>query len=101
MQIIFEVSDYVKAITPFRNGCDFKAIFDGEDIYLDYGCYCLVNLQTGANEQFVRMLRENKDKPIKIDVTPEIKAAMMEVSPCKLCGGSIFKKRMNQGKERI
>ena len=91
MKIILEESDYIEAITPFRNGCSFRPTFkQNGDVYLGYGCECFVNLVTGAEEQFVRMIRRSNDKLIKLDISPEIRVAMLKVEPCKLCGGARF-----------
>ena len=92
MKIIFEKKDYVKAITPFPNGCAFKAIFDGDDTYLTYGCYCLINLLTGAEEQFKNLLEQtSSNNTIKLNISADIRSAMEDVPPCKHCGGSIHK----------
>jgi len=85
-----EQSDYINAITPFRNGCSFRARFEADGkVKLESGCYLLVNLVQGADRWFLDRWRENGEAPFEIDVTPETKHEMMKVRPCALCGGSL------------
>lgn len=93
MKVIIEDEDYIKAITPFYNGCKFIPIFkqDGS-VWLDCGCYLLVNLVTGAKKYLYEKWLENNKQPFKIEVSPETKLKMMAEKPCKHCGGAKFER---------
>ena len=86
-----EQQDYVNAITPFRNGCSFRARFEADGkVTLEPGCYLLVNLVQGADRWFLDRWRENGKKPFEVAVTPETLHEMLKVRPCSWCGGSLM-----------
>jgi len=94
MKIIMEEQDYIEAVTPFRNGCGYRAIFKANgDVFIDYGCYHLMRLQVGADREIAQMLIRNDDKPIKIDIKPETKIAILKIPPCERCGDTLFEPR--------
>jgi hypothetical protein len=94
MKIIFDDKDYLDATTTFYNGCGFKPIFklDGT-VWLDVGCYLLVNLITGAKKMLYTKWRENGDQPFEIEMSPEAKLLMMSQTPCRHCGGAQYESR--------
>src|SRR3990167_2140253 len=52
-----ETNELISALTPFLNGCKFKLIFKSDsDVLIKFGCYLLVNLQTGANEYLKNLI---------------------------------------------
>ena len=61
MKIILEPKDFVEALTPFHNGCAFIAYVEKDDVKIGYGCYCLVNLVTGANRILSDRIRYSKE----------------------------------------
>ena len=93
----------------YRNGCNFSLSFkkDGS-CWLQYGCYCLVNLLTG-NEKLLKNFLETSlpaenfiniinhiDQPCRrIDriVNPETIFELLKREPCKCCGGFLFESR--------
>lgn len=88
--IEIEQTDYLKAITPFRNGCSFRALFEPDGrVLLEPGCYLLVNLVQGADRVFLDWWRANNKKPFAADVTPETIMAMKAMRTCSWCGGSL------------
>ena len=99
---IIETSDYIKAFTPFLNGCAFRAYVESDDIKIGFGCYCLVNLKSGAEEVFVDALIANKDNPVSIKVFNNqdhfeiIKLEILKLNPsCRHCEGSVLLKPIN------
>ena len=90
----------------YRNGCNFKLISkqDGS-LWLDYGCYCLVNLLTG-NERLLRDFLENQEPKEKLSnilandkhtrrridglIKPETINELLKREPCQVCGGFMF-----------
>lgn len=89
--IEMEDKDFLKSTAPFWNGCSFRPIFKADGtVWLDIGCYLLVNLITGVERHFYEMWRDNGEQPFKIDVSPEIKMQMMQEKPCRHCGGAMF-----------
>jgi len=92
--IEIEEQDYINAITPFRNGCAFRARFEADGkVTLEPGCYLLVNLVGGVERQFLDQWRANGEKPFEIHITQETRHRMMEVRPCAWCGGALVKRR--------
>ena len=90
MKITIEIDqqDYINACTPFNNGCSFRpVIMANGDVYLDSGCYLLVNLVQGADRYFLGLYVANGNKPFKIDATPETKHELLKMPACKWCGG--------------
>jgi hypothetical protein len=80
----------------YRNGCNFKLIIKSDrSAWLDYGCYCLVNLATGAERLLVDWLgRGNKYAgPKRLDVKPETIQELLRRKPCQCCGGSLHEAR--------
>jgi hypothetical protein len=89
----------------FPNGCNFRLrIMKDGSKWIEYGCYCLVNLLTG-NQRLLREFLENVP-PIehltnilhgnynrrRVDnlVSPEIISELLIRKPCFCCGGFIF-----------
>ena len=96
---IIETSDYVNAVTSYHNGCSFKAYVEEDDVKIGYGCYCLVNLKTGAEKLFINAIEANKEHPVSIkqfnnqDHFREVQRAILMVNPfCRHCEGSVLVK---------
>ena len=86
-----EQQDYIRAITPFRNGCSFRAIFEKDGrVMLEPGCYLLVNLVQGVERWFLDQWKKNNKKPFEISPSPETRHEMLKIKPCHWCGGSLM-----------
>lgn len=91
MKIILESEDFLKAFTPFFNGCDFKMIMkQNGDVFCDIGCYLLINLLNGAEKYLFEKYKENGDKPFKINIPVEVRVEILKQPPCRHCGGTLF-----------
>jgi hypothetical protein len=85
--------EYIKAFTPFYNGCSHKLIFKNNgDVLVDIGCYNLDQLATGVKAHLNELYDDNNCKPFKIDVTPECKVKLIQIKPCEHCGGTLFER---------
>ncbi len=94
MKIEIEDKDYIKAITPFRNGCSFKPLIKSNgDIYIDVGCCLYPNLLDDTGAHILYKFIENGKKPYKISISPETKTHILSIIPCKCCGGLIMEER--------
>ena len=101
MKILIELKDYIEALTPFRNGCSYKAYIDGDRIQIGYGCYGVhINFCSGIQEYLMRKLGTMGDPKIDIkelpneNSIPEIHREICKIEPCLVCGGTLFKKQL-------
>ena len=104
MKIIIEPNDFVEALTPFYNGCSYIAYIEEDDVFIGFGCYCLVNLQTGAKAIFRDKIYNNKiAKRFSIKELCETNSdyykareAILKMKDCKCshCDGTVLFKRM-------
>jgi len=86
-----EDADYVNATKPFYNGCSFRAIFMADGyVFLEPGCYFLVNLAQGAERYFYEQWKAAGKKPFRVELSPEAKMEIMGEKPCRHCGGHLF-----------
>jgi hypothetical protein len=77
-------------MSTFRNGCDYRLRFEGEKVFLEYGCFgVLVNLVTGKSRLLMRWHEANPDGRIDDKVSKETIAELLKRAPCKECGGFI------------
>ena len=96
----------------YSNGCNFKLLSkqDGSR-WLEYGCYCLVNLLTGkqrllrdflenvsTEEKLMRTLDKVNYPRRRIDhlVRPETIAELLKRKPCQCCGGFLWEPPSNK-----
>jgi hypothetical protein len=86
MKAILEQKDYINAVTPFRNGCAFRAVVknDGK-VLLEPGCYLLINLISGADKVIYDMWLKNGEEPVEVEIEPETAKAIKDLKPCKWC----------------
>lgn len=93
--MIIEESDYIDALTPFKNGCDFSLIIDKDNnYYLCTGCDCRPFLLTDIKRFLYDLLYEkNKEIPIKLNISTKTKEKLLRTANCKCCGGAKFEKR--------
>lgn len=90
------LNEALLSISTYRNGCDFRLKLDGDKTYLEYGCYCLVNLLTDKRRLLHEYLREHGkgDIPsVLINIAPEVRAELLKRKPCEVCDGFLFKKQ--------
>ena len=98
MITLIETSDYIEAITPFRNGHAFTIYIERDDVKIGYGCYCLSNVGNAFHRYLVNKIEMNKDKPISIrtlmnqDDYEVIRITIMEFTDtdCKKCSGTVL-----------
>lgn len=92
MKIIIEDHDYINLITPFRNGCNYRMIVENQtgDFYLDYGCFPIF-ISGELELYFHKLLQQNKEQPIKLNISEELKSELLKMKPCECCGGLRFK----------
>lgn len=96
MTVIFDDEDYLKATEPFNNGCAFKPMFKQDGIiFLDIGCYLLVNLITGSKKALYDKYVDNGEQPFQIKLSPEAKNEMLNRKPCRHCGGIVHEVVIN------
>lgn len=90
--MIIENNEYIKAFTPHYCGCNFSLIIKNNgDIHYTGGCDLRPNLQTGANHYLWEMFCLNKEKPVKLNISPNLKTELLKIKPCQHCGGALFK----------
>ena len=82
----------LRGFRTYRNGCNFRLrVYDcGSRVELEYGCYCLVNLETGPGELLVALLGKDCKEPLPIKPRPETVAELLKRKPCSKCGGFRF-----------
>lgn len=78
---------FVRAITPFFNGCSWRPLFrpDGA-VGLDAGCYLWPQHAYGAELELVRLWEEKGKKPFRIAVDAGTADRMRRVARCRWCG---------------
>lgn len=85
--------ELIAALTPFLNGCSFRAIIDGNNtVRIEPGCYLLINLVQGFERQLYRNWLCNSETPFPMTVQPEVTQQIMKLPLCKWCGGTLIKK---------
>lgn len=90
------LNEALLAMSTFRNGCDFKLRFDGEKVYLKYGCYCLINLKTGKPKLLLKFIEEyGSAVEDEVEINPEYNVLMelRKRKPCRHCGGFEYEKQ--------
>jgi hypothetical protein len=81
----------LKAISTFENGCDFTLRFEGERVFLRWGCYGVhFNLVQGARRQLMEWLGPQTDERELIVVSPRTILELKSRLPCRCCGGFIY-----------
>lgn len=98
MKVTIEASDYIQALTPFRSGCAFTLYVEKYDIKIGYGCYCLINLVTGAKKVFADAIQANGGDPVSLktfnneDGVEEIRYKILSAitERCSHCSGTIL-----------
>ena len=83
--MIIEITDYIDACTPFRNGCSFRLVKDNGNFYLEAGCYCLYNLISGSELYILGLINMNNGKLFITD--EKVISSLMAIKPCERCGG--------------
>jgi hypothetical protein len=88
----------INGFKTYRNGCNFILRKKQDGTYwLEYGCYCLINLLTGEARLLRNFLKETKiEEPSRrIDnlVEPETINILLSREPCQCCGGFLFEKQ--------
>lgn len=99
VDIKFQAADYIKALTPYRNGCAFnlKVKANGA-LMLTAGCYLLVNLIQGSDYEFWQRIDKSIGKEIDIRCLPhdehikeiEYKILSTDFGRCQHCNGTVF-----------
>ena len=90
----------LSSVKTFRNGCNYRLVKEiNNKYYLEYGCYgVLVNLLTGDKKLLHRWFTKFDDKAemrlISGEVNSETIAKLLEKAPCKLCGGTRFRRKI-------
>lgn len=83
MKTIIENKDWIEATKPAFNGCNYRLIFkrDGS-VFIDFGCYHLVYLQTGFNQYLQGKIPVGG---LRIECDPEFKNELLKLSNCPRC----------------
>jgi hypothetical protein len=89
------LDDALMEMRTFGNGCDYRLRFEGDRVFLEYGCYGVhPNLQQGK----ARLLTEWLDgdgpggwRELTGQVEPETLVLLKARKPCLRCGGFLFK----------
>lgn len=91
MEIIISDNDYIKAVTPFLNGCTFRVFVITKDnkVFIEPGCYCLKNLLHGAEYEIYKMWKQNNELPLEIFVSDETRLKLLKMENCR-CGSLIY-----------
>jgi hypothetical protein len=92
--MIIENEEYIKAFTPHTNGCKFSLIIKNNgDLYYTGGCDLRPNLTSGVNCYLWERFYLNNEKPVNLNISPELKIELMKIKPCENCGGTLFEQR--------
>lgn len=88
------LDDALLSMSTFPNGCDFRLRFDGDRVYVEYGCYGVHrNLAQGPKRLLMNWI--DADGPggwrVVNDVDPETILELKKRLPCPKCGGFQFK----------
>ena len=109
MKLVITEKDYIDALTPFYNGCAFGAKIDKDGrIGITFGCYLLVNLQTGFKKILMEQIDDTQEKTLwNFEMRPRgclwdfteyinsfnpeyLKVEIMKIVPCLHCGGLLI-----------
>lgn len=97
----------LEGIRTFRNGCNFRVLFEGDRAWLEYGCYGVHrNLTQGTErllmqwldaetpeQKFIRLAEGRPKNPRKLlDVSQETFMELKKRKPCECCGAPWFSK---------
>ena len=109
----FDTEDIINALRPSPNGCKFKVLVDEhENFRFKFGCYLLVNLQTGANQYLQSLIENNfgtykmKDWEKEFTLNQNVLVEHLEVvkveilkafaNQCKHCDGNLIARHAKQ-----
>jgi len=82
--------DYTKAFRTYPNGCNFRLRVEAnQTTWIEFGCYCLINLAQGDAGQLVEALESAPGG--RIPLPPgDARYTLLERKPCQRCGGPVF-----------
>lgn len=102
-----ETREIIDLLKPFRNGCSYKLLVKADgNFVIKFGCYHLLNLQTGVGQYLQQLIFSNLetyDKPdyekqiilnqdMLVSKIEEVKIAILEAlkENCGHCGSPLF-----------
>jgi hypothetical protein len=85
-------------VRTYRNGCNFRLITKADGSrWLEYGCYCLINLEYGPSALLISWLGRDSVRAKRLDgVHPETIVELLKRAPCECCGAPWFEARTVQ-----
>ena len=86
----------LKGVRTFPNGCNFRLVFCGSKVEIEYGCYGVhVNLVNGTEKLLLDWFTDGDyRKPMGrklLPIHPRTAVEMKKRHPCGICGGPYFK----------
>lgn len=92
------LDDALLSMSTFPNGCDFRLRFEGQRIFLEWGCYGVhVNLVQGPRRTLTEWLQaagRNDRELIPSQIQPETLVELKSRKPCLQCGGFRFREEI-------
>lgn len=81
--MIIDDEEWLGAFTPSKNGCKFRVLQKGKEVYYDGGCNLYPNLLSGAERYMFELLEKNEFKPVKISASPSGILQILNIKTCE------------------
>ena len=90
--MIVEDKEWIELITPCKGGCKYHLVIEGNDYRYTLGCLGhYYNLCSTLEREVFSRWQCNKEQPVLMDISEELKSQLLAIEPCSKCGGTILK----------